>query len=111
MKRGDLITVAASGDYGKRRPAIIVQSDYIPQTESILVALVTSDIADTPLYRLSLVPSDTNGLRAPSQIMIDKILAVPRAQCAGVIGRVDRESLKVLNQKLILIMGLSDFES
>jgi mRNA interferase MazF len=43
--------------------------------------------------------------------MIDKILAVPRAKCGGVIGRVDRESLKVLNQKLILIMGLSDFES
>ena len=87
MKRGDLITVAAAGDYGKPRPAIIVQSDYIPQTESILVALITSDIADTPLYRLSLVPSDTNGLRAPSQIMIDKILAVPRAKCGGVIGQ------------------------
>lgn len=111
MKRGDLITVAAPGDYGKPRPAIIVQSDHIPQTESILVALITSDIADAPLYRLSLIPNDTNGLRAPSQIMIDKMLAVPRAKCGGVIGRIDRESLKVLNQKLILMMGLSDFGS
>lgn len=27
MKRGDLVTVSLSGDYGKPRPALVIQSD------------------------------------------------------------------------------------
>lgn len=29
MKRGDIITVALSGDYGKPRPAVVVQNDKV----------------------------------------------------------------------------------
>lgn len=108
MKRGNLVTVAASGDYGKPRPAIIIQSDHLNGTDSVLVALITSAIADAPLYRLTINPSDQNGLKIVSQVMVDKILAVPRAKCGAVIGMIDDDTIAMLNQMLLVTIGLAD---
>jgi mRNA interferase MazF len=88
VKRGDLVTVSAPGDSGKLRPAVVVQSDALNAADSVLVALVTSAITDAPLYRLALEPAATNGLKAVSQVMIDKVLAYPRGKCGPVIGHL-----------------------
>ena len=32
IKRGDIVTCALSGDYGKPRPAVVVQSDLFNKT-------------------------------------------------------------------------------
>jgi mRNA interferase MazF len=37
MKRGDLVAVALSGDYGKPRPALIVQADHFAALPSMAV--------------------------------------------------------------------------
>ena len=108
MKRGDIVTVVASGDYGKPRPAVVVQSDWLKGTASVLVALLTSSLADAPLYRLSLDPDATNGLKVPTQIMIDKILAIPRAKCGRAIGRLDEKAMIALNHMLSVVVGLAD---
>lgn len=108
MKRGDIITVAVSGDYGKPRPALVVQSDLLKATDSILVALMTSALMDAPLYRLSLAPDETNGLKLPTQVMIDKIVAVPRAKCGRTIGRIDEKAAITLNHMLAVVIGLAD---
>ncbi|WP_246725590.1 type II toxin-antitoxin system PemK/MazF family toxin [Beijerinckia sp. L45] len=78
MRRGDIVIVSAAGDYGKPRPAVVVQSDALGSTDSILVALITSTIKDTPLHRLTLEPSSTNRLKVRSQIIADKIVAHSR---------------------------------
>ena len=108
MKRGDIVTVVGSGDYGKPRPAVVVQSDLLRAASSVLVALLTSSIADAPLYRLSLEPSATNGLQLPTQIMIDKILAIPREKCGKLIGRLDDGAMIALNHMLAVIVGVAD---
>ena len=108
MKRGDIVVVAAAGDYGKPRPAVIVQSDWLQATDSVLVALMTSAIVDAPLYRLLVNPLEANGLKMPSQIMIDKILAMPRHKCGAVIGALDQANLVALNAMLSVIIGLAD---
>ena len=108
MRRGDIVTVVASGDYGKPRPAVVVQSDMLAATDSILVALMTSALVDAPLYRLSLSPDAMNGLKAPTQVMIDKIIAIPRAKCGRTIGRIDDKAAIALNHMLMLVMGLAD---
>jgi mRNA interferase MazF len=108
MRRGDLITVAASGDYGKPRPAIIIQSDHLSGSDSVLVALITSAIADAPIYRLTINPTEENGLKVVSQIMVDKILAIPRSKCGPVIGLIDSEAMGALNQMLLVTIGLAD---
>lgn len=109
MKRGDIVTVAASGDYGKPRPALIIQSDQISDTDSVLICLITSSIAPGVDYRrLLLDPTSANGLRAASQVMIDKILALPRSKIGSVIGRVDDAHMERISGLLALVTGLSD---
>ena len=107
MRRGDLITVAVKGDYGKPRPAVIVQSDWLTDTESVLVCLTTHVLRDAPLFRLTVYPSVDNGLREVTQIMADKVMAVRRDKCGQVIGRLDEETIAVLTRMLGLIMGIA----
>ena len=109
MRRGDVVIVAAAGDYGKPRPAVIVQSDAFPETHaSVVVCQMTSDLADAPDFRITVEPSDDNGLRTRSQVMADKPTTVRRARIGGVIGRLDTGDLRRLNVALALVMGLAD---
>ena len=102
------IAVSLPGDYGKPRPAVVVQSDWLKSTDSVLVSLMTSAVADTPLFRLSIEPSESNGLKLPTQIMVDKILSIPRGKCGPVIGAIGQSSLIALNAMLTVVMGLAD---
>jgi len=79
MRRGDLVTVAASGDYGKPRPAVIVQTDAFPENHaSVVVCQLTSELADAPDFRVTIEPKPENGLRFKSQVMADKPVTVRR---------------------------------
>lgn len=106
MRRGDLVTVSAPGNYSEPRPAVIVQSDWLMATESVLVALVTSALVNA-LYRLTIEPSE-NGLKTPSQVMIDKIVAIPRKKCGSVIGRLNESERIALNHVLAVVLGIAD---
>jgi mRNA interferase MazF len=108
VKRGDLVTVSAQGDYGKPRPAAVVQSDALHAADSVLVALLTGTIADAPLYRLTVEPTAGNGLKAVSQVMVDKVLAYPRAKCGPVIGHLSGADMLALNSMLSVMIGLAD---
>jgi mRNA interferase MazF len=108
-RRGDLVIVAASGAYtGKPRPAVVVQSDRLPPLDSVLVALITSEIVDAPLYRLTIEPGAATGIARTSQVMVDKIIALPRDRCGQAIGRLDDAALIVLNRMLSTVLGLAD---
>ena len=90
MKRGDLITVAISGDYGKPRPALVIQSDFLSETDSVLVCLLASTLRQAPLYRLSVPRAvQETGPGELSQVMVEKIVAVRRDRCGVRIGRID----------------------
>jgi mRNA interferase MazF len=108
VRRGDLVAVSAPGNYGKPRPAVIVQSDWLAATDSVLVALLTSALVNAPLYWLTIEPSDANGLKASSQVMIDKIVAIPREKCCGVIGRLSESERIALNHLLAVVVGIAD---
>jgi mRNA interferase MazF len=108
VKRGDLVIVSAAGDHGKPRPAVVIQSDSIMATESVLVALLTSALADVTIYRLTIEPSEANGLRTPSQVMVDKIVAIPREKCGKTIGRIEDAGLIALDRLLAVTIGIAD---
>jgi mRNA interferase MazF len=108
LKRGDLIVVAAPGDYGKPRPAVVIQSDWLKATDSVLVALMTSALMEAPIYRLQIEPTEANGLKVSSQVMVDKIVALPRTKCGRVLGRLDEDGLIALNHMLSVVIGLAD---
>lgn len=108
MKRGDLITVAVSGDYGKPRPAIVIQSDFMADTDSVLVCLLTTTERDAPLYRLPLPAGPGTGLQMPSQVMVDKIIAVRRDRCGARIGKAGDAATVTLGRLLAFVVGIAD---
>jgi mRNA interferase MazF len=105
MKRGDVVIVAATGDYGKPRPAVIVQTDAFPETHaSVVICQMTSEIVDAPDFRVTIDPSEENGLRVRSQIMADKPVTVRRARIRELIGRLDNRDIIAL----AFVMGVAD---
>jgi mRNA interferase MazF len=102
LKRGSIVVVSAKGAYtGKPRPALVVQSDlFNPTHASITICPITSDCVDAPLFRLTLPPGARTGLRAVSQIMVDKIVSVPRAAITGEIGVCDPDEIEAVEQSL-----------
>ena len=109
MKRGDVVIVAATGDYGKPRPGVIVQTDAFPETHaSIVICQMTSEIVEAPDFRVTIDPSKGNGLRLRSQIMADKPVTVRRGRLGQSIGRLDAGDVGRLNIALAFVMGLAD---
>jgi mRNA interferase MazF len=109
MRRGDVVIVAAASDYGKARPAVIVQTDVFPETHaSVVICQMTSEIVDAPDFRVTIDPSEKNGLRARSQIMADKPVTVRRARIGQSIGRLDDGDTGRLDAALAFVMGLAD---
>jgi mRNA interferase MazF len=106
MKRGDLVTVAVPGDYGKPRPALIVQADAFDEHPSVVVLPLTRELYDTPLFRIPVGTGNRTGLRRLSQIMVDKATAVPRGKLGARIGRVDRATLHAVDEALRGFLGL-----
>ena len=97
MKRGDLVTIAVSGEYGKPRPALIVQADAFDLHPSVTLLPLTSELHDAPLFRVTVQPGKSTGLRKISQVMVDKTTTVPRAKVGQRIGRVDAETLRAVD--------------
>jgi len=108
VKRGDLVAVAIQGDYGKPRPALIVQSDLFNDTHaSLTVVPVTSTIVDAPLFRVTVEPSRQNGLRTVSQIMVDKVTTVRLQRLGQTIGRLEEDVMLRVSRALALWFGIA----
>ena len=107
VKRGDVVLCVAPGAYGKPRPAVVVQSDlFNPTHASATVCPLTSDLRDAPLFSLDLAPSMANGLKKPSQLMIDKIVSLPVERLRPAIGKVSHSQLAQIGAALRLWLAL-----
>ncbi len=108
MRRGDVWTVSGGSDYaGKPRPAVILQDDTFDATASITICAFTSDPAEAPLFRLPVEPSERNGLRSSSRLMVDKITTVSKSKLGERIGRLDDEDVVRLNRAVMVFLGLA----
>jgi mRNA interferase MazF len=108
MSRGDLVIVAAPGDYGKPRRAVIVQSDAIPESHaSVVICQMTSELAEAD-FRVTIEPGPETGLRARSQVMADKPVTIRRERIGQRIGRLGASDMARLNVALAFVMGLAD---
>jgi len=107
MRRGDMVTVAAPGDYGKPRPALVIQSDLFDELPSVTLCLVSSTLRDSPIFRITVDPSPDNGLQRISQIQVDKVMTVARERVGGVIGRLDDATMLKVNRSLAVLVGIA----
>jgi len=109
MRRGDIVIVAATGDYGKPRPAVIVQTDAFPALHaSVVVCQMASEIVEAPDFRVTIEPTAENGLRVRSQVMADKPVTVRRERIGQCIGGLNMEELARVNVALAFVMGLAE---
>jgi mRNA interferase MazF len=106
VRRGDLVTVALGGDYGKARPALVVQADAFRELASVTVLRLTGELHDWPLFRVTMRPNKGNGLQKPSQVMIDKAASVPRAKIGQRIGTADVATMRAVDTALATFLGL-----
>ncbi len=108
MKRGEIWTLAGGKDYaGKPRPVVIVQDSAFDATASITICAFTTDRTEAPLFRLPVEPDSTNGLQAPSRLMVDKITTVPKAKLGKFIGHLSKENQIQLNRAIATFLGLA----
>jgi mRNA interferase MazF len=110
LNRGDLVTHAGPGDYGtKPRPALVIQSDRLRASDSVLLCLLTGE-EDTPhdLPRIAVAPSPRNGLACASQIMVEKIISARRTKCGKRVGQLEPEIMEQVDAALALVIGLAD---
>mgnify|MGYP000670918018 FL=1 len=108
MKRGNVVTVAIQGDFGKPRPALVLQSDVFSDIHAtVTVALISSEIVQAPIFRLDIEPSETNGLSRPSQVQIDKIMSIRSEKIGSVIGKLNDVMMVQVNRALAFWLGLA----
>jgi mRNA interferase MazF len=108
MKRGEIWTVAGGKDYaGKPRPAVVLQDDRFDKTDSVTICAFTTDPTDAPLFRLLVEPTESNGLRAPCRLMVDKITTVPKTRLGVRVGRLADEDMVRLNRAVLVFLGIA----
>jgi mRNA interferase MazF len=107
MRRGQFVTIVQQGDYGKPRPALVVQSDTFGRLSSVVVCPLTSHLeADVGDIRIDVFPTTVNGLRERSQIMVDKVTPIPRSKVGKVIGEADAEVMGNVTRALAVFLDI-----
>ena len=108
MRRGEIWTAAGGSGYaGKPRPVVIVQDDRFDATDSVTICGFTTDPTEAPLVRLRVDPTDLNGLRELSSLMVDKITTVHRTRLGERIGRLSDDDLVRLGRAVVVFLGLA----
>lgn len=105
MKRGDLVTVAIQGEFGKPQPALIIQADQFDALDTLTILPVSSTLIEVPLFRHGIEPSAKNGSRKPSQIMVDKPIMIRKDKIGTVVGQLETENMVAVERRLALFLG------
>ena len=106
MKRGDIVTAAAPGDFGKPRPALVVQALFDLEPERVTLALITSDLQRVPYLRIPVEPTPENGLARPSEVAVDNIQTLAIRRVGEVIGQLDEATMELVEDAILRHFGL-----
>jgi mRNA interferase MazF len=109
VKRGSFVSVASPGDFGKPTPtpALVIQSDLFGEHASVTVLLVSSARIEAPLIRIDVLPTPRNGLRLPSQVMIDKAMTLSRERIGAMFGEADDQLMLEVGRLLAVFLGIA----
>lgn len=105
--RGDFVTISLQGDFGKPRPALVIQSDQFNEHATVTVLPVTGTLVAAPLLRVTVQPDPGNGLQKPSQVMVDKAMTVKRDKVGPAFGRIEADALVEVERCLALFLGIA----
>jgi mRNA interferase MazF len=107
MIRGDFVTIAMQGDFGKPRPALVIQADQFNEHTTVTVLPVTSTLVAAPLLRITVQPGTESGLQKPSQVMVDKAMTVKGDKVGPSFGRIDADTMIEVERCLAVFLGIA----
>ena len=107
MNRGDFVTIAMQGDFGKPRPALVVQPDQFNEHATVTILLMSSTLVDAPLLRVTVQPGEATGLQKPSQVMIDKAMTVKRDKLGEAFGSAGDAAMLEVGRCLAVFLGIA----
>jgi mRNA interferase MazF len=107
MNRGSFVTIAMQGDFGKPRPALVIQSDQFNEHATVTVLLVSSTLIDAPLFRVTVQPDKINNMQKPSQVMVDKAMTVKRDKLGEAFGSAGDEVMLEVGRCLAVFLGIA----
>ena len=107
MIRGDFVTIAMQGDFGKPRPALVIQSDQFSEHATMTVLPVSGTLVDAPLFRVTIQPDEANGLQKTSQVMVDKTMTVKRDKVGKPFGSASDEVMLEVGRCLAVFLGIA----
>ena len=107
MMRGDFVTIAIQGDYGKPRPALVIQANQFSELSSVTLLPLSSTLIAAPLLRVTVQPNAKNGLQKPSQVMLDKAMTVKRDKIGPAFGQIDADTMIEIERCLAVFLGIA----
>lgn len=106
-RRGDIVTCAPPGEYGKPRPAVVLQAElFNPTHASVTLCPLTSHLIEAGLFRILVEPEAGNGLKVSSQAMADKLTTLRRERIGTVVGHLDDADLERIESAAMRWLGL-----
>jgi mRNA interferase MazF len=105
--RGNLVTIAMQGSFGKPRPALVIQANQFMENSSTTVLPITGTLVPAPLLRVTVQPSATNGLLKPSQVMVDKAITVRKDKIGPAFGSIEADALLEVERCLAVFLGIA----
>jgi mRNA interferase MazF len=103
LKRGEIYYIVPPRDFGKQRPAVVIQSSmFLANAPSVTFCLMTGSVQFVNPVRILVNPTRTNGLDQPSLIQIDKIVTVETDRIRNRIGALTPTQLAAVDAALKL---------
>ncbi len=104
---GHTLVVLPALDWGRPRPALVIQANHFSESTTVTILPVTSTLVAAPLLRIKVQPDAENNLQKPSQVMIDKIMTVEREKVGATFGRLGADALVEVERCLALFLGIA----
>jgi mRNA interferase MazF len=101
-----VIIVAPPGEFGKPRPAVIIQADLALESETVTFLPITSDLEVAIAVRVPVAANASNGLRRDSQVMVDRIQTSSLSRIGGIVGSLNDETMQAVENALLIHLGL-----
>ena len=112
VPRGSVCIVSVPGDYGKPRPAVALQDSRLTAAlDSVVIALMNTSAHGSRHLRVPVDPTEENGLRQTSRIMVDKLFTLPKHRVDQLVGRMDDATMLRVDEALKTLLSLaSDYD-
>ena len=107
MKRGEVWTLQDDRYASKARPVVIVQADLADTSDSVILTLFTTFNNEAATNRVAIEPSEANGLRLTSYVMVEKLLTVRRGELGTRIGFLAEDQMHEISRKLARVLGIT----